>query len=109
MSKLLDKLSSMLEENTAANAWSSTRFSFIFSVILSNVVLFSLIGYETVLTGKVPDVPEGAIWIYALANGISFAGKVSQKLGELKNSKNSDSSNTETKTEDENSKQLLNG
>lgn len=109
MGKLLNKLSSMLEENAAVNAWSSTRFSFIFSVVLSNVVLFTLIGYETISTGKVPDVPEGAIWIYALANGISFSGKVFQKLGELKNSKNGDSSNTENKTEDENSKQLLNG
>lgn len=106
MKKLLNKLSSMLEENAPVNAWSSTRFSFIFSVVLSNVVVFSLIGYETILTGKVPDVPEGTIWIYALANGISFAGKVSQKFGELKASKTSD---TEENKDDGNSKQLLNG
>ena len=98
-------MSSMLEENSSVNAWSSTRFSFIFSVVMSNIIMFGIICYETVLTGKVPDVPEGAIWMYALANGISFAGKVSQKLGELKNS----SKTSKEKKDDENSKQLLNG
>lgn len=103
MSKLLNKISSMLEENAAVNSWSATRFSFVFSVIMSNVVLFGIIMYETILTGKVPDVPEGAIWIYALANGISFAGKVSQKFGELKNK------NEDQKSSEEDSKQILNG
>ena len=104
MKALLNKLSSMLEENTSIRAWSSTRFAFIFSVIISNVLIFGVIAYETILTGKVPDVPEGAIWIYALANGISFVGKVSQKIGELKNEKNN-----EPKNEDDNSKKILNG
>ena len=79
---LMSKLSAMLQETGPDEAWSSTRFSFIVTVLVSNFIVFGLIAYNTILTGSLPDVPEGLIWIYALANGISFAGKVAQKFKE---------------------------
>lgn len=83
-SKLLERLSTMLQENSGGGAWSSTRFSFIFAVILSNVVIFVTLTVLTVKEGKFPDIPEGILWLYALANGIAFTGKVVQKAKESK-------------------------
>lgn len=105
MKALLNKLSSMLEENTSVNSWSSTRFAFLFSVLISNILIFGTVVYETILTGKVPDVPDGALFLYMAANGISFAGKVTQKINELKNSK----TETPEDKEPEDQKQILNG
>ena len=78
----------MLQENAGNGAWSSTRFAFIFSVVISNVAIFSIFIYESIKNNQIADVPEGVLWIYALANGISFAGKVSQKFKEVKEEKN---------------------
>lgn len=82
--KLLEKLSTMLQENAGNGAWSSTRFSFIFAVIISNIVIFLALTVLTVKEGKFPEVPEGILWLYALANGIAFTGKVVQKTKETK-------------------------
>lgn len=79
---LLQKLSTMLQENSGGSAWSSTRFAFIFAVLISNIVIFITLTVLTIKGGAFPDIPEGILWLYALANGIAFTGKVSQKFKE---------------------------
>ncbi len=82
---LLDKLSSMLQERGGDTAWSSVRFAFIFSVLLSNTVIFVSLLVLVISDTTFPDIPEGVLWLYALANGISFAGKITQKFKENTN------------------------
>jgi len=84
LEKLWDRLSSMFQEDSEPGAWSATRFAFVFAVLISNVIVFFSIAYIAISDGKIPDIPEGVIWIYALANGIAFGGKVIQKFKETK-------------------------
>ena len=69
----------MFEEASGPGVWSSTRFAFVFSVLTSNIVVFVSYAYLAFKNGQLPDVPEGTLWLFALANGIAFTGKVVQK------------------------------
>lgn len=84
LNKIVMKLGSMLRENDASKNWSSTRFSFLLATMLSNIIIFIILTVLTIKNGKFPEIPEGVLWLYALANGLSFAGKVSQKTQEVK-------------------------
>ena len=81
---LFQKISTMLQEKITDQTWSSTRFAFIFTVSISNISVFLSVLILTIKDGVIPDVPEGILWLYALANGISFTGKVAQKFKEQK-------------------------
>ena len=85
--QLIKRLSNMLEQNSGEHGWSSTRFAFIFTVMISNIVIFLAITILIIKDWRFPDVPEGILWLYALANGLSFAGKVTQKVQEVKETK----------------------
>lgn len=79
---LLENLNGLLQENAGNGAWSSTRFVFVFTVLLSNIIIFSALTVLIIKDGKFPDVPEGILWLYAIANGVAFTGKVTQKKSE---------------------------
>lgn len=79
---IFHKLSAMLQENATSEIWSSTRFAFIFSVLISNIVIFVSVAILIFQNGTIPDIPEGVLFLYALANGIAFTGKVVQKFKE---------------------------
>lgn len=83
-SRLAWYLSSMLKTDGGKDAWSSARFTFVFTVLLSNIIIFVALAVLLIKESKFPDVPEGVLWLYGVANGISFAGKVSQKFRETK-------------------------
>jgi hypothetical protein len=68
---------------------SSNRLAFLFSVFLSNVCLWGAWVVITIASNwqviynpahpvAMPNIPEGVLWAYAAANGIAFAGKVTQ-------------------------------
>jgi len=69
----------MLQEVSDATSWSATRFSFVTTVVMSNISVWSMFIYVTLKDGIMPDIAQGTLFLYALANGISFAGKVWQK------------------------------
>lgn len=89
---LMKKLSSLFYSGKYGTVWSALRFAFLFTVILSNVVILSVWTYLCFATKSVLDIPSGVIWIYGLANGISFTGKGAQKTIEEK----SEDSETDT-------------
>jgi len=84
MGTFFKKMSGMLQEHGPEDTWSSTRFAFIFSVILANVIIFVTWAVLSIKEGVMSDIPEGVIWMYALATGITFGGKVIQKFKEMK-------------------------
>jgi len=58
---------------------SSTRFSFLLCVIISNLSIFLVWSYMSILEGHMVDIPESVIILYCLANGIIYTGKLFQK------------------------------
>jgi hypothetical protein len=61
---------------------SSARVAFLFTVALSNVVVWFAWIISSIWSHQLVDIPEGVVYIYAAANGISFAGKASQSFAE---------------------------
>jgi len=84
LSTLFQKINEMLIEDKEEGLWSSARFAFLFSIILSNTIMWGAILYFVISTGKFPEVPEGVVWIYGVANGAAGAYKGYQKLQENK-------------------------
>ena len=58
---------------------SSTRFSLLVCMLLSNISIFSVWVYLCLSKGSLVDIPESVIVIYSVANGISITGKLVQK------------------------------
>lgn len=58
---------------------SSTRFSFLLCVFMSNLSVFGIWGYMSFSMGVMAEIPESVIMLYCLANGITFTGKMVQK------------------------------
>lgn len=81
---LFKRLDEMLMGDTIYNKWSSNRFTFVFTVIVSNVVFWSLILYLSIANGSFPIIPDPIIYIYGMANGFAFTGKVAQRFSEVK-------------------------
>lgn len=80
--KLMHKLSSMLKNG--GNNWSSVRFAFLLCVIFSNFSFWGIWSALSIYKGSMQTIPESLIVIYALANGISYVGKIGQKRMEIK-------------------------
>lgn len=93
----------MLKSDGGKDAWSSARFTFVFTVLLSNLIIFIALFALIIKEGKFPDVPEGVLWLYGVANGISFVGKVSQKFRETKVPREEVLENMEEEITEENS------
>lgn len=58
---------------------SSMRFSFLFIVIISNLAMWGGVIGLIIYHGKFPEMNQGLIELYGLANIIAFGGKVWQK------------------------------
>lgn len=75
---------SLLSDNP--ESLSSMRFSFLFTVLISNLCVFIVWVILCLKNGtSILDVPSGIIYLYALANGGPIAGKLIQKYQEVTN------------------------
>ena len=81
---ILSKLSSLLKVNSQDNSWSSTRFSLLYTVLLSNICIFGIWGFVCIVKKEIVSIPADIITLYSLANGITMSGKVIQTRHELK-------------------------
>lgn len=61
---------------------SAGRFGFLLSVILSNVVVWSVWIIMSIWTRTLVDIPVGVYTTYGIANGVAFAGKGIQAFAE---------------------------
>lgn len=84
-SSIMAKIDGMLSSNGDSKSWSSNRFSFILSTVLSDVIVWGGLAYVIILNGKFPDsITFELVTLYALAKGISGATKVAQYVQEIK-------------------------
>jgi|GEM_PF-4162126 len=83
MKRLLHLLSSLLKDKNN-DVWSSTRFTLLLTVILSNFSIFSVWVVVCLYNKDIINIPSSIITLYSLANGITLSGKVVQKRHELK-------------------------
>ena len=61
---------------------SAGRFGFLYSVILSNTVVWYAWLWVCIWTRSLVDIPVGVYTAYGIANGMAFAGKGIQKFAE---------------------------
>jgi hypothetical protein len=76
---------SLLSSN--AGSLSTTRLSFLLCTFLSNIVVFLIWGSLCIWNVRILEIPESVIFLYCLANGITFTGKMVQKNMEITNGK----------------------
>ena len=72
-------LSSLLKEHSGSEQLSSTRLAMLFTVILSNIVIFGVWAVVCIMKHDLIIIPSSLITLYGLANGITITGKVTQK------------------------------
>ena len=63
---------------------SATRVSFLMCTFISNLAVFTVWIFLSVSQSKLLEIPESIIFLYCLANGITFTGKMVQKNMECK-------------------------
>lgn len=61
---------------------SAGRFGFLYSVLLSNTVVWYVWLFVCIWTRTVVDIPDGVWMAYGVANGTAFAGKGVQSFAE---------------------------
>ncbi len=61
---------------------SAGRFAFLYSVLVSNSVVWYAWLFVSVWTRTLVDIPEGVYIAYGIANGVAFAGKGVQSFAE---------------------------
>jgi hypothetical protein len=61
---------------------SAGRMGFLMTVGLSNIIIWPMYGILSFIHGKFIDVPEGVVYLYAAAQGLSFAGKAAQSFAD---------------------------
>jgi len=74
---------SMLKESDNCSV-SMTRFLSLFTIVLSNIAMWGTWLVICYLEGLIVDIPDGVVYVYAAANGLTLAGKVGQKFAEKK-------------------------
>ncbi len=72
----------MLKENEKDKRWSSQRFAFILTILISNILVWYTYVIISILEHRFVEVPEAIVFLYGLANGIAGASKVFQKIPE---------------------------
>lgn len=65
-----------------AGTQSAGRFGFLFSVLLSNVVVWCAWLVVSFCSRTLVDIPEGVYITYGIANGVAFLGKGIQSFAE---------------------------
>jgi hypothetical protein len=79
--KLFSHLSGLFKDN-GVNNWSSSRFVFLFSAILSNLVIFGLWLGLCIYSHQLLPIDTSIIVLYGIANGITSITKLVQKKQE---------------------------
>ena len=79
---LWKKLETMFIVNGGPGTWSSNRVAFIFTMVLSNIIMWGAILYLVIVNSAFPDIPNSIVMLYGLANGIASVSKVWQKREE---------------------------
>lgn len=77
-----DKFQSMFIENSETGIWSSNRFAYVFTMFISNLVIWGGILYVIITTITFPEIPNGVIMVYGISNGVASFAKVWQKREE---------------------------
>jgi hypothetical protein len=61
---------------------SAGRLGFLLTIGLSNIVVWPLLVFLTLYNKAFPVIPEGVVYLYAAAQGLSFAGKAAQSFAD---------------------------
>ncbi len=77
-----EKFQTMFIEDPADGLWSSNRIAFIFTMFLSNIIMWGGILYLIIINLAFPAIPESIIVIYGISNGVASVAKVWQKREE---------------------------
>ena len=78
--KLLMRLDSMVSEKDGY--WSSTRFRFLFEMLIANTSFWGVVIFLTIKNTKLPEVPESILIAYGGTQIISAILKFKQKTVE---------------------------
>lgn len=79
LKKMFIRLDGILKASPTDTGWSSNRFVFIISNVLADVITWGGVLALFIITDKFPDIPDGLLWLYALAKGLTAASKIAQK------------------------------
>ena len=77
-----DRFQTMFEESGDDHMWSANRFAYVFTMFISNLVMWGGVIYLMITLGAFPQIPEGVIFIYGISNGVASMAKVFQKKEE---------------------------
>ena len=80
---LITKVSSIFKDGTD-DMWSSVRVVFIFTIVLSNLVLWGIWGGISIAKHQLQRIPQSVIVLYTSANGVTATTKIWQKKIEKK-------------------------
>lgn len=76
------KIESIFVVNGGPGTWSSNRVAFIFTMVISNIIIWGAIATLVIMNSAFPDIPDSIVMVYGLANGIASVSKVWQKKEE---------------------------
>jgi len=76
------KFQSMFIENSETGLWSSNRFAYVFTMFISNLVIWGGILFLVITASAFPEIPQGVIFVYGISNGVASIAKVWQKREE---------------------------
>lgn len=77
-----EKFQTMFIEDPADGFWSSNRVAFVFTMFISNIIMWGAILYLVIVNLAFPVIPESIIVIYGISNGVASVAKVWQKREE---------------------------
>jgi hypothetical protein len=80
--KLLSKLSSLFKDGKTPD-WSSIRFSFLLTSVVSTLAFWIVWIVLCSINNKMIEIPESVIVLYCVSHGISSVGKLVQKNQEV--------------------------
>ena len=77
-----ERFQTMFIESESDGYWSSNRVAFIFTMLISNIIMWGAILYLVIATSAFPDIPSSIVAIYGISNAIVSGSKVWQKREE---------------------------
>ena len=84
MKLIFQRIDNMLMSDISNNKWSSNRVTFVSTVAISNFIFWGTVLFLSIKTENFPNIPDALIYIYGMANGFAFTGKVAQHASEVK-------------------------
>ena len=82
--KLCSKVSSLFKDS-GIDSWSSNRFAYLFTVIISNLSIFGVWIGLSIASGSLIDINWAVLTLYGMANGLTITSKLISKKMETKN------------------------